>query len=198
MGLKGNSSRSLSLGDVPQYEELLAGLKKAFRDLSKGKYRLKDLALVSTLVFTGCRVGEAARLRWDDILWRQRALKVFQEKKGYEHPRVVPVPVDFYWNLLRKYKKRGGNGERVFPITTRQARNAVYGFTERYLARRLRPHAIRHSYAIYVLKTTRDLEAVRRLLGHSDYKWLKVYLNCTQEDLEERLGEAFEEAFESA
>jgi len=54
---------------------------------------------------------------------------------------------------------------------------------------RFRPHAIRHSYALFVLKTTKDLEVVRRLLSRSDYKWLRVYLNYIQEELaEERTG----------
>ena len=58
----------------------------------------------------------------------------------------------------------------------------------------MRPHALRHSYAIFILKSTKDLEAVRRLLGHSDYKWLKVYLDYTQEDLAAELEKAFREA----
>jgi len=44
-----------------------------------------------------------------------------------------------------------------------------------------------------VLKQTKDLKAVGRLLGHSDYKWLKVYLDYTQEDLAQELERAFRE-----
>jgi site-specific recombinase XerC len=49
----------------------------------------------------------------------------------------------------------------------------VYKWSKRYLKRKIRPHAIRHSYAIEVLKVTKNLEAVRRLLGHEDYSTVK-------------------------
>jgi len=68
----------------------------------------------------------------------------------------------------------------------------VYKFSIRYLKKKIRPHAIRHSYALAVLKKTKDLEVVRRLLGHADYKHLKHYLNYTQEDLEKELMKVFE------
>jgi len=34
-----------------------------------------------------------------------------------------------------------------------------------------------------MLEETKELETVRRLLGHSDYKWLKAHLNRIQEVL---------------
>ena len=77
--------------------------------------------------------------------------------------------------------------DKLFNVTVRQAGNIVYSFTENYLRKRIRSHAIRHSYAVAVLKTTRNLEAVRRLLGHRDYSTIKVYLDLTQEDLEQEL-----------
>jgi len=40
--------------------------------------------------------------------------------------------------------------------------SVVCAFTEKCLKKRIRPHAIRHSYAVAVLKTTKNLEAVRR------------------------------------
>jgi site-specific recombinase XerD len=62
---------------------------------------------------------------------------------------------------------------------------------EAHLKKRTRFHAIRHSYAVAVLKATKNLEAVRRLLGHGDYTTIKVYLDLTQEDLEQELSKLF-------
>jgi site-specific recombinase XerD len=70
----------------------------------------------------------------------------------------------------------------------------VHRIAECYLKRRLRPHAIRHSYAIAVLKATRNLEVVRRLLGYEDCDTVKVYLDLSQEGLEEELTRFFERA----
>jgi len=42
-----------------------------------------------------------------------------------------------------------------------------------------------------VLKATKKLEAVRRLLSHRDYSTIKVYLDLTQEDLEQEFDRLF-------
>jgi len=115
-----------------------------------------------------------------------------QEKKREEFTRVVPVPSRLFWDIMERYSRRMPHRESLlFDISDRQARNIVYKFSLRYLRMKFRPHAIRHSYALFILKTTRDLEVVGRLLGHSDYKWLRVYLNYTQEDLAEELARSF-------
>mgnify|MGYP000008671123 CR=1 FL=1 len=185
-------SKGLKLEDVPKYESLIEAIKRAKRDLDRGRHRLRDLALVSILVFTGCRLGEALKLRVEDIDLKARTVRIHQEKKGGEFHRIVPIPSNLFWEIIERYLRRFPRKDmKLFDITDRQVRNVVYKFTKRYLRVKVRPHALRHSYAIFILKKTKDLEAVRRLLGHSDYKWLKKYLDYTQEDLEEELREAF-------
>ena len=192
---KSTSRGRIKLEDSPRYEALLEAVKRARRDVENGKYRLRDLALVSALVFTGCRLGEALKLRAGDLDSRSKTIRVLQEKKHATHPRIVPVPSQTFWEIMERYLRRiPGRDDPLFPISERQARNVVYKFSKRYLGKRIRPHALRHSYAVFILKYTKDLEVVRRLLGHSDYKWLKVYLDYTQEDLTQELEKAFREA----
>jgi len=69
----------------------------------------------------------------------------------------------------------------------------VYRWSERYLGRRVRPHALRHSYALYLLGKTGSLELVKRLLGHTSYRWLKTYKQVVLEKPENLLVEAFRE-----
>jgi integrase len=52
---------TLKLGDVPPYPALLEAVKKAWSDVGRGRYSHRDLALVATLVFTGCRIGEVGK-----------------------------------------------------------------------------------------------------------------------------------------
>ena len=181
---------SLKLGDVPPYPALLEAVKKAWSDVGRGRYSSRDLALVATLVFTGCRIGEVVQLRRRDVDSKRRVVVIKQLKKRDEFQRVVPVPSNLYWEVMNYYLDRTAE-DRVFNISIRQARNIVYSFTGRYLKKKVRPHAIRHSYAVAVLKATKNLEAVRRLLGHRDYTTIKVYLDLTQEDLEQELSKLF-------
>jgi len=185
-------TRALKLEDIPKFESVFNAIKKAYGDVKRGKYKLRDLALVSILTFTGCRLGECLKLKANDLDPKAKTVRILQEKKGYEHPRVVPIPNQLFWDVIEGYLRRiPSKKDLLFPISERQARNVVYKFSKRYLGKRVRPHALRHSYAIFVLKNTKDLEALRRLLGHSDYKWLKCYLDYSQEDLTQELERAF-------
>lgn len=184
----------LKIEDVPRYETLVERLERAYRDVDRGRYRLRDLALVATLTFTGCRLGEALSLTLESLDFEHKVVTIAQEKKRTRFVRKVPVPMPLYWKIMERYAKRiPFRNSKLFPITDRQARNIVYKFTKRYLGRKIRPHAIRHSYATFILRKTRDLETVRRLLGHSGYNVLKAYLDYTQEDLESELERIFHE-----
>jgi len=187
-----NSRASFKLIDVPPYPTLLASIERALKDVEEGKYKLRDLALISVLTFTGCRLGEALQITRSDIDKKNETVRIRQLKKKSEAYRVVPVPSTLFWSIIERYLNRLVNN-KLFEITDRQARNIVYKFSKRYLKKKIRPHAIRHSYAIQILKTTKNLEVVRRLLGHSDYKHLKHYLDYTQEDLREELKKALSE-----
>ncbi|MGC8568514.1 MAG: tyrosine-type recombinase/integrase [Nitrososphaeria archaeon] len=177
--------KKLRLDDVPDYTELINALMK-----NRSKIRLRDLAFVAFLAFTGARIGEALRLSWGDLDFRTRTVVIKQEKKRGVFIRRVPVPNDFFWDVFRKLKERR-TGSRPFEFTERNGRYIVYSVTKRILKRRYRPHAIRHSYATFIMKMTKDLEVVRRLLGHTDYSVIREYMNYTQEDLEEELRSAF-------
>jgi len=50
-------AKALKLVDVPKYEALIEAVRRAYADVERGRHRLKDLMLVSVLVFTGCRLG---------------------------------------------------------------------------------------------------------------------------------------------
>lgn len=198
MRLRNQAPQPLKLSDIPRYETLLQAVERGWQSYRRRRLRLRDLALMATLVFTGCRIGEAVALQASDVDFTSLTVRIHQEKKKGTFIRVVPVPrTARFWDIMREYVPQlPFTDSRLFPVTTRQARNIVYEFTERYLGRRVRPHAIRHSYAVFILKHTRDLEAVRRLLGHADYRWLRVYLDYSQEDLRSRLDEAFRQARE--
>ncbi len=179
----------LRLDDVPDYSELLTSIVK-----SEGKVKLKQLAFLSMLAFTGCRIGEAINLKWEDMDFKSRTVKIRQEKKKGEFLRKIPVPSDFFWSIMGRLKERRSSSNKPFDFTQRNGRYIVYSLTKKMLKKRYRPHAIRHSYATYIMKKTKDLEVVRRLLGHSDYAIIRAYMNYSQEDLESELRGALAQA----
>ena len=179
-------SISIKMDDVPPYEALVNALNRA-------KLDPHHKALLAVLIYTGCRLGEALNLKLKDLDKKRKTITIRQEKKSKPHPRVIPVPSRNFWNIINEYLRKSFVRDRLFEMTDRNARQVIYNFSKKYLKRRIRPHAIRHSYATFLMKKTKDLELVRRMLGHSDYKVVRAYMNYTQEDLEEELTEIFEE-----
>jgi len=179
--------RKLRLEDVPDYGELVSALVK-----NRSKVKLKDLAFVSFLAFTGARIGEALNLTWNDLDFKNRTVIIKQEKKRENFVRKVPVPNDFFWDVFRRLREKK-MGNRPFSFTERNGRYIVYKVTRKIMKKRYRPHAIRHAYATFIMKKTKDLEMVRRLLGHRDYTVIREYMNYTQEDLEDELRGIFSE-----
>ena len=133
-------SPRLKMDDVPRYEALVNAIKRAYEDVDKARYRLRDLALVVVLTYTGCRLGEALKLRVSDLDFKSKVVRIKQEKKRGEFTRLVPVPSKLFWEIMRRYVKRlAFRDTSLFGISERQARNIVYKFTKRYLRRKIRP-----------------------------------------------------------
>ncbi len=176
----------VNLREVPYFEDIYNALLKTRRLVDREKYRLRDFVIISTLALTGMRIGELLGLRKEDVDLERHVIVIKQLKKRKEKYRVIPVPVDWYWFYMGRYYALV-KSDRLFDLSARYVREIIYKWSERFLGRRMRPHFFRHAYALYFLRKSKDLEALRRLLGHSDYRVLKEYLDYTQEDLEEVL-----------
>lgn len=181
-----NVALRVNLRDVPRYEDIYRALLKTRRYVDRGKYPLRDFLAVSTLAFTGIRIGELAALSKHDVDLENQVIIIRQQKKRREQSRVIPVPIDWYWFYMERYYALV-DGNMLFNLSTRQLRNIVYKWSMQFLGKKIKPHYFRHAYALNFLRKNKDLEALRRLLGHSDYKVLKVYLDFTQEDLRKEL-----------
>jgi len=167
-------------------------LREGFRPV----YGLREVCFFGLLFFTGCRVSELLAIRKKDVNLLKKVILIRQlkKRKGEELVREVllPPPVEEY---LREYVIREVKGEELplFEFTRQRAWQLVRELTEKVLGRPLHPHVFRHAFAIQLLKTTSNMEYVRRLLGHKDYDTLKHYLNFTIEDIREEVIKVFGE-----
>lgn len=162
----------------------------------------RDLALFSLLLDTGLRIGEAARLRLDDLDLTAREIRVAAGKtKGERYIVLTALAAERLraWLDCRKqlpdlpaklehlFVSRP-TGTKVWrPLTTDGMRSAK----ERSMARAgleptLRLHDLRHAYAIYTLKNGGDLEDIQRQLGHKNIATTAIYLIAVNDGRQER------------
>jgi len=142
----------------------------------------RDWLLIDTLTYTGARISEVLALTPDDVDVEASAIRIKQLKKRKEAYKIIPIP---RW-LARQLAEFGG-----FHLSRVQAWRIIRYWTERFLGRPVRPHAFRHAYGTYLLRTTKDVELVRRILGHKSYHWVQEYMDYSLYDLQEDLQKAW-------
>jgi integrase/recombinase XerD len=178
----------LELRDVPSWREvelLVSSMIKAYR---QGEAPLRDLCIVGLLATTGIRTSELLLLKKSDFDFGTNIITITQLKKREEFARQTILSQD-----LRAYVKeyfKEVQGERVFDLSRRQVLNITHRYTQRFLGRRIRSHALRHAYAIRILEKTRDIELCRRLIGHSRLETVKIYLDFTIGDRMKEVSDA--------
>jgi len=127
----------------------------------------RDYLLFYTLWELGLRINEALNLRKEHIDFKEGVLKIYREKTNQERP--LPISQD-HMRLIRLYTADKKSG-LIFDIKSRRA----YDLSMKYFG--IKPHAIRHSRAIYLVTHGVPVETIRRLLGHSRLDVTQIYLD---------------------
>lgn len=166
---------------IIQVRRLLAHLRAG-----AGRRVRRDEVLVIVALYTGLRASELAALRWpavdlDGLVINIRLAKMWKGRAVPLHPAVVP--------LLLCWRELQGLGEDA-PVFSLDGEpigpNRVGKIARRYarvLGLPLTAHVLRHTFATWALRGTRDLYGVSKALGHADVKQTEIYLSADVEDL---------------
>ncbi|MBO9666483.1 MAG: tyrosine-type recombinase/integrase [Bdellovibrio sp.] len=153
-------------------DEVLAVLKTFD---AKNEVPLKDKLLFLLLYGGGLRVSEACNLRWNEVHFDQKVLRV--KGKGNKE-RVVALP-SMTLKALKEWKKTSAFDDYVFgevPLVQRTAYEMVRQSGQRAgLLKPLHPHALRHSFATHLLSSGANLRTLQELLGHESLQATEKY-----------------------
>jgi len=155
--------------------------------------RYRDLALVQLLLFCGLRSDEVIRLELDDLLFRDRRLRV-HGKGGRE--RVVPLP-EMLASLLRDYlrfeRPARCRTARVFvvlqgprrgqPMTAAGLRSLFRRRRKQRELARANPHRWRHTFGADMARAGVRLPMLQRMMGHVQPHTTLQYINLSLDDL---------------
>lgn len=202
----GNIVRYLS---ADEYQRLMTALKnrdEAFRSkrksanawrrkrgikplpiVLKGEYADHLTPMTILCLNTGLRRGELFALEWSDIDFERSQLTVRGNKAKSGKRRILPLNDDAThaltnWRDFRDEDKPTGlvfpgpNGGQLTTIKT--AWLAICRAAE---ITDLRWHDLRHTFASHLAMKGEDLNTIRELLGHSDYKTTLIYAHLTPE-----------------
>lgn len=138
----------------------------------------KYYMLLYTLFSTGLRASEVISLTPQNINFDGNFL--FIRGKGNKIRNVdIPAALTIQLQLYIK-SRRIKNNQAIFPIT----RQRVYQIVKELTG--VKAHATRHTYAILLLRLTKNIRYVQKQLGHSSLQTTSIYLQFLEYDEEKR------------
>lgn len=154
--------------------------------------------LCKFLALTGCRIGEAAALTWDDIDDKYvHITKSWKYENGVSTPKTVHSVRDIYIQpelrqLLKEFKEWRLINMMAYGIRTDilfyNARGNYYNATlllktlqKLDSPKHLHPHIFRHTHTALLAEHGMSLEAIARRLGHANSNITRqIYFHVTE------------------
>jgi site-specific recombinase XerD len=138
----------------------------------KGPAAERDRMLFVLMLGSGIRVGSALALEASDVDLERGELQLRTTKGNV--PTSVPLSRAIC-DHLRGYMAGRANG-LLFPVSSRHAQRRLEQWCRRAgIEHRVRPHDLRHSFAIRIYRKTRDLLLVQQALRHRSIASTTVY-----------------------
>ena len=148
----------------------------------------RDLA--EFLVLTGARIGEALQFNHSNVDWERREIALITfKKRGKEREKVYRyLSIDSlgprFVALLRRLNAHPKSG---FYFAGRKGQPLTYSWTYKHLDAGaeaagfgwLRPHDLRHTFAMHRAIVVRDFRQLQMELGHEDPTSVQSYLDNT-------------------
>ncbi|MEI7616216.1 MAG: tyrosine-type recombinase/integrase [Actinomycetota bacterium] len=169
---------------------------------------VRNRAIISVMLNMGLRVSEVSNLRPKDINLTKNKLRIVAGKGNIDRDLAIP----FYTaELLRAWKDKKPTGSEYFFCIVKDRKEGIFAsktgsklsikgiqvFVKRYgqragITKNISPHTLRHTYATQYYRQTKDIETLRRILGHSDISTTTIYITLANIDVENGM-KAFKE-----
>lgn len=167
---------------------------------------IKYKCIILLMSDAGLRVTEALTLQLGSFDFKERLITVSslkkREKAKFKH-RVVPITNRLYNSLVNYVPTLRSKETKSFLFPNYEGdktmtRGAVNKFLTRFKHKHagfenLHPHALRHSYATYLLSNGESIDTIQRLLGHENRDTAAIYAHIPTDHLKKIHSEIFDE-----
>lgn len=157
-----------------------------------GRPARRDEALFLTALYTGLRGCELAMLRWSMVDLDASVIAISLSKMG--KGRAVPIHPDLLavlisWRAIQQLD----SSAPVFSLDQVEIAAGRVG----KIARRVKlasgvqftPHELRHTFATWTLRKSKNLYAVSKSLGHSQVRQTEIYISAEVSDLQDAVNQ---------
>lgn len=171
--------------DRPQADKLLPVVlsEEEVAAILNATPNLKHKAILMTIYSAGLRVGEAVRLRINDIDSKRMQIRVVQSKGRKDRYTLLSKKT---LEILRSYyvpyrpQKWLFEGPDGGPYSDSSIQAILRASVKRAgIKKRVTVHTLRHSFATHLLENGVDLRYIQSLLGHSSSTTTEIYTHVT-------------------
>lgn len=146
-----------------------------------GRTARRDEILILTGLYTGLRAAELSALTWGDLDLDEGVLTIELSKMG--HGRATAIHGDIVARLRTWRAVQSPPSSHVFAdvrhghkISAERVGKIVRKVAKAVGIPELHTHRLRHSFATWTLKESKDLYAVSKALGHKELKQTEIYV----------------------
>ena len=149
---------------------------------------LRNKAIMALMLHCGLRISEIVNLRPSNINLTKGKLRIVSGKGDKDRDLAIP---EYLIDLLDSWRKKRLVGDYFFATLKGKKLSSRYlqQMVKRYaikaeITKKISPHVLRHSYATQYYRQTKDIETLRRILGHSDISTTTIYITLANIDVE--------------
>lgn len=173
---------------------------KKLLDIPNKRYptAIRNKVIISVMLNMGLRVSEVAELKVSDVNISKKKLRVVNGKGGKDRDLIIP---GYTLELFEKWMAIRPVGKYFFTtlIGGKVAIRYVQDMVKRYRQRsnidkNITPHTLRHTFAPEFYRQTKDIETLRKILGHADISTTQIYVTLVNIDVENAMN-GFKEIF---
>ena len=175
--------KTISIRNVRRILKLLEKDVKHAKNENDLFRKVRNLALFDLIITTGIRIGEASKIRFEDIDTSDHTILI--HGKGKKERIIYISSIDCYQHLyiyLELRKERATNHRYIF-INSKNEQLGKHSIDNIFkdIIKRLRirssatPHCLRHTFATNLLANGGDIRTVQELLGHASIATTEIY-----------------------
>ena len=167
-----------------QFRDILAAIRESDGRTDSQAKAKPGADFVELLAYSGCRLHEAASLRWHDVDFEKNTLTISGGERGTKNDetRTVPMTDALRGLLLRLHEERQPNNDDTVTLSE-SAKKCLQTACRRLKCDQFTHHDFRHFFATTCIEAGVDIPTVSRWLGHKDGGALamRVYGHLRQE-----------------
>lgn len=173
---------------IDEQQQLLQVFNKRYFNARRNR------CMINLFLNSGLRLSEMLDLKWKDVNLNTGQLKVTAGKGDKD--RILWINDDMLQEVCNWREDQSEHiGKVEYLFSTREGkrlkdsdiRKMVYTYSEKALNKRISPHTLRHTYATDLLRETKNIRLVQKVLGHADLSTTMIYTHIVDDELESAL-----------